>query len=138
MERFDTLRASFHLVKRDMHVLEHDICYLFESKGIENCNEARVSDFLEHLKLVVVDVAREASDGDLLVGRSRLLRNRDMVVGTKAKVADPLVGRPWRDQLYATVCLDREPIAPSRLRKSGPTCSKQGTLATRGCSTPSK
>ena len=36
MERSDALPASLHLVKRDMHVLEHNICHLFESKGFEN------------------------------------------------------------------------------------------------------
>mgnify|MGYP004518962015 CR=1 FL=1 len=130
MERSDTLPASFHFVKRDMHVLEHNICHLFESKGIEDGDEAGVSNLLEHLKLVVIDVAREAPDGDLLVGRSHLLRDCDMVIGTETEIADPLVARPWRGRFYATVCLDRESNAPRRLPRPGSSCSKRSILAT--------
>ena len=130
MERSDALPASLHLAKRDVHVLEHNICHLFESKGFENGDEAGVPYLLKHLKLVVNDVAREAPDGDLLVGRSHLLRDCDMVIGTKAEIADPLIAQPWRDQLYATACLDWESNAPRRLPKPGSRCSERSILAT--------
>ena len=50
MKRLDAPSASLHVVKRDLHVLKHDIRRLFESEGFQCRNKAAVPDLVYHLK----------------------------------------------------------------------------------------